>query len=319
MKNNNILVPGGGGFASVNAIKSLRLLKNKKLKLITTDSNPLSVGFYLADNGYVLPKINETSFMSKAIEIIKKEQIDLILPTSGFDIIPYANKKSLLSEMGVTCFFSDLDVINLCDNKSEFYSKCFKKGFGVPEVFNNPEKNIKNEYVFAKPIKGKGSRDVFLIKNKNQLEYVKSNFENMIYTEYLPGKEYTVDVLLDLKHNPIVAVPRERIETKAGISFKGKIVKNKSIVKKSIDLAKFLKIKGPCCIQLKEDKFGKLKLIEVNPRMGGGTIMATNAGVNFCELILKNLNKDTISEEDLNYDEITVLRYYEEIIINNNK
>ena len=79
--------------------------------------------------------------------------------------------------------------------------------------------------------------------------------------------------------------------------------------------AKFLKIKGPCCIQLKEDKFGELKLIEVNPRMGGGTIMATNAGVNFCELILKNLNKDTISEEDLNYDEITVLRYYEEIII----
>ena len=45
----------------------------------------------------------------------------------------------------------------------------------------------------------------------------------MIIQEYLPGKEYTVDVLSDLDGNSLLAIPRERIEVKAGISSKGKI------------------------------------------------------------------------------------------------
>ena len=37
---------------------------------------------------------------------------------------------------------------------------------------------------------------------------------------------------------------------------------------------------------------GVPKLTEVNPRMGGGTIMATYAGVNFPELIIKIVNDE---------------------------
>ena len=47
-----------------------------------------------------------------------------------------------------------------------------------------------------------------------------------LMSEYLPGQEYTIDVLCDMDSNPLVVIPRERLETKAGISSKGKIIKD---------------------------------------------------------------------------------------------
>ena len=80
-------------------------------------------------------------------------------------------------------------------------------------------------------------------------------------------------------------------------------------------MAEFLNTKGPICLQMKEDIDGKLKIIEVNPRMGGGTIMATLAGVNIPKLIIDLYNNVILDKSDLKFNEITVLRYYEEIVM----
>lgn len=310
----NILIPGAGGFAAINAIKSLRKI-NFNGKIITTDSNPLSAGFYLSDYYYVLPRIDDVHFINKAYEVIYKEKIDLILPTSGFDIIPYSKHKNELEKNGVSCFFSDYDTIELCDNKYKFYEK-IKNDFPTPkyslsrdEVFEFP--------VFVKPIKGKGSRNVYLCNSKSELEFVIKKYPEMLVCEYLPGKEYTIDVLSDMNGVPICAIPRERIETKDGISFKGKVEKNIKMQNLCLSLAKYIGIKGPSCMQMKQDKKGEFKFLEINPRMGGGTIMATLAGVNIPYLILKLYNKIMIEPQDVDFNEITVLRYYEEIILRN--
>lgn len=316
MIDKNILVPGAGGFAAVNAIKSLKSLNNFKGRIITTDANPLSAGFYLADKGYTLPKISDSKFINKAIEIIKKENIKIILPTSGFDIIPYSKNKKTLQELGVECFFSDYDTIQLCNNKLDFYEFAKKGNFLTPK-YTTKINEIDFFPVFAKPIIGKGSRDTFLINSKIDLQYINEKYSDMIYSEYLPGKEYTIDVLSNMNGKAIVAVPRERIETKDGISFKGKVVNNSLIQDEAKKLAEYLGIKGPCCIQIKEAVDGSLKLIEVNPRMGGGTIMAKHAGVNIPEIMLKLNENIDIKDNEFVFDNIIVLRYYEELIIKN--
>lgn len=319
----NILIPGAGGFAAINVIKTLKKKSLRALKIITTDSNLLSAGFYLADSYYQLPKINDDNFFNRALEVIENENINIIFPTSGFDIIPFSKNKQVLSDIGVCCFFSDNEVIDLCDNKEKFYQKTknaelFKVGFKTPKYTTSPEE-VNFFPVFAKPIRGKGSRDTFLINSKKELNEISKKYYNMIYSEYLPGKEYTIDVLSDLEGNAIVAVPRERTETKAGISYKGKVVNNKFLIESSLKLVEYLGIKGPCCIQVKEDTRGEFKLLEVNPRLGGGSIMTFLAGVNFPELILDIYQGKSIQKEDLEFEELTVLRYYEEIIIKNNK
>jgi carbamoyl-phosphate synthase large subunit len=49
----NVLIPGAGGPAGINTIKSLRLVSFKG-KIISTDSNYLSAGFFLSDLYYVI-------------------------------------------------------------------------------------------------------------------------------------------------------------------------------------------------------------------------------------------------------------------------
>ena len=152
-----------------------------------------------------------------------------------------------------------------------------------------------------------------MIENKLELELVMRKFENMIFQEYLPGTEYTVDVLSDLTEKPIMAIPRIRIDTKAGISVKGKIVRNSMIENLCINTAETLGIRGPSCIQLKGSKNGKLKIIEINARFGGGTIFTTLAGANFPAMLLELLSNNSLIIPKVS--EITVLRYFEEIVI----
>jgi carbamoyl-phosphate synthase large subunit len=178
-------------------------------------------------------------------------------------------------------------------------------------------KKLEGFPLIAKPRYGKGSKGIAKIENPLDLRYIQSKQNGLIFQEYLPGTEYTIDVLSDLEGEPIIAVPRIRIQTKAGISTVGKIIKDENISETCKSIAKYLKIKGPCCIQMKESNEGTLKLVEVNPRLGGGTIFTALAGANFPAMILdmamgKRIKMPRISE-------ITVVRYFEEIVVENQK
>jgi carbamoyl-phosphate synthase large subunit len=184
--------------------------------------------------------------------------------------------------------------------------------FVLPFTTTEPDK-LGSFPVLAKPRFGKGSRGIVKIDDESDLKYILSKRDDLVFQEYLPGTEYTVDVLSDLNGKPLMAVPRIRMQTRAGISTKGRVLKDASLEIDCMKIAECIGIRGPCCMQMKESGDGRLKLIEVNPRMGGGTIFTTLAGANFPALLLdmiegKQITLPTISE-------ITVIRYFEEFVL----
>jgi carbamoyl-phosphate synthase large subunit len=186
------------------------------------------------------------------------------------------------------------------------------KEFSLPFTTLNPQE-IDTYPIIAKPRYGKGSRDVIQVNDQKELQYVSSKYTSMIYQEYLPGDEYTIDVMSDLEGNPIVSVPRVRLQTKSGISTKGKIILDKYLIEESMEIVRKLKIIGPSCIQMKKDKIGDFKLVEINPRLGGGTIFTTLAGANFPKMIIDLVEGKTLQAPKIS--EVTVLRYFEEIVL----
>ena len=64
---------------------------------------------------------------------------------------------------------------------------------------------------------------------------------------------------------------------------------------------------------MKETEEGEPQLVEVNARLGGGTIFTTLAGANIPALILDLVNGKEISIPKIS--EITVIRYFEEIVV----
>ena len=305
------MIPGGGGAAGIGAIKSLKICKFKG-KTVSTDSDVLSAGIYLADRGYIVPLADNPFFLKRAMKIMEREQIDIILPTSGFDIVSYSKNKKMLRENDIIAAMSDYDTIETCLNKIKFYLK-LKNKFNLPYTTTDPLK-IDAFPCIVKPIFGKGSKDIFICYDENELKKVLLNKNGMLIQEYLPEKEYTIDVLSDLDGNSLIAIPRERIEVKSGISFKGRVILDKTMQEECLSIAEHLEIKGPSCMQMKCNKDHEPRIMEVNPRMGGGTIMTTYAGLNIPDILIKIANDKKIEIPQVK--EITMVRYYEEVILN---
>ena len=309
-KISTVLIPGASAPAGINTIKSLRL-SDFRGKLLATDSNTLSAGFFLSDYYEVIPEAEADDYIEVLLNIVDKYSIEVLMPSSGYDIFPFSEFKSKLKKHGVYPVVSDRRILEICRDKVNTFDH-LKKSFELPFTTLNPDE-IDIFPVIAKPRYGKGSRDVIQVNDKTELQFVSSRYTNMIYQDYLPGDEYTIDVMSDFDGNPIIAVPRIRLQTKSGISTKGKIVMNPELIEESMKIVRKLRIIGPSCIQMKKDKFDRFKLVEINPRLGGGTIFTTLAGANFPKMILDLVEGKAVSPPKIS--EITVLRYFEEIVL----
>ena len=280
-------------------------------KIVATDSSYLSPGFFMCEVNEVIPEADNNSFIDRLNEIVEKYGVNLLLPTSGFDIYPYSEFKEQLIKRGAFPVVSDMDSLVTCRDKMLTY-EILKSGFDLPFTTTDPSE-ISSFPIMAKPRYGKGSRDIMLLDNNDDVKYFTSKMKDLIFQEYLPGTEYTIDVLSDLEKRALMAVPRIRIQTKAGISTKGRVLKNRKIEDECKQIADFIGIRGPSCIQMKEDEDGIVKLVEINPRMGGGTIFTTLAGANFPMMLIDLIEHKKVKVPEI--QEITVIRYYEEIVI----
>ncbi|MGB7680010.1 MAG: ATP-grasp domain-containing protein [Nitrososphaeraceae archaeon] len=307
-----VLVPGAAAPAGINTIKSLKM-SNFAGKIVATDSTSLSAGFFMADVNEILPEADAQYYVKRLFEIVEKHHVQVLMPSSGYDIYPYSDNREALAKIGATAVVSDRDTLEICRDKLLTYKKMSGK-YNLPFTTADPDK-VKSFPVIAKPRFGKGSRNVIKVNNEADLRYISSNFGNTIFQEFLPGVEYTIDVLSDMNKKPIISVPRIRLQTKAGISTKGRIIRDADLETTCMNMAREIGIRGPSCIQMKESSEEQLKLIEINSRLGGGTIFSTLAGANIPSMILEMLSGTYIDPPRVS--EITVVRYYEEIVIEN--
>ena len=293
-----ILLTYAGGIAGQSVIKMINNSKYyEKLYTIGVDCDENAPGLQWVDKPVVVSKYPDCE--SELRELIEKEKPDLILPTGEEDL-------AFLSEFE-NAYMCDRSLIELCQNKYEFY-KHYKTFFGshMPQTELGWE-NL-NLPMVQKPITGRGSRGFELLENAGHIAAVE-NRPMTIYQEYLPGQEWTIDVLLTDKTK--VIVPRKRVNVKGGNSTCGKIELNRDIIMFLEMFFQDQSFRGPLCVQMKEDKDGVPKLTEINPRFGGGSIFTTIAGINFVDVILAEKFGDKLKLEEPR--EITITRYWDEM------
>jgi len=304
---NRILVTGAGGDSGLAAI---RILKASGFYVHACDCSDISSGLYLADSYSILPKASdEKTFLEEIKNIIKNNKIDIIFPNVDEELRIFAKYKD---EIDAKIIISPLETINLCQNKLETIN--FLKGYiEVPRT----NEAFEEFPLVIRPTVSRGSRNIYIAKNIKEKEfflyYIKSlNLIPMIQ-EHLPGKEYTVDCLFDENGKLIVLSARERMSTKGGISLVGKTVKEERINKIIEIIGEKIRFFGPVNIQLKEDKDGVLKLIEINPRCSGGLPITYKNELNIPLLAVKIAKGEYISPSELSYKEGIVFRYLSEV------
>lgn len=298
-----------GCMASMGLINEL---KKKDVEVIGIDCDPTSVGLYLSDKGYVVPRADKPEFLNSVLSICEIEKPDAILSGPEEEIIILSRNKKLFEDVGVLVLCPDYDTVEVCTDKFKTY-QAFKR-YGVPQPDRYEKNNVKYPCII-KPLFGRGGKGIYEIKNEEEFESCLNRIDGeFIIQEFVQGTEYTVDILADMDGNPLSIVPRIRLKTESGISVKAMTVRDREIIDYCDKIVRKIKLKGPSCIQCIKNKDG-IKFLEINPRFGGGSILSIKADKTIIPNLIKMIKGENPIPSTGFQDKLVMLRYYSEYFI----
>lgn len=317
---NVLMLNAGRRVELIQCFKNASHKLNIKSNIVAADCSYTAPALYFADRTYILPRINEPSYIDSIIKACNQENISLIVPTIDTDLLLLAqNKNRIESLTKAKLLISDARVIKICRDKIKTQKFLEENSFSVPRMYAEEELNIKTlEYpLFIKPKSGSSSINTFKVNNSNELRIYSSIVLDPIVQDFIEGEEYTVDVFLDFQSNIITIVPRLRLATRSGEISKGKIVKDREIMNDVTRLMKVLKPIGHITVQLMKTKNG-IKYIEINPRFGGGAPMSIQCGADSCKNLYKLLMDEKLYYNEEYRDNIIFLRFDNSICLDEN-
>ncbi len=295
--------------------------------LIGVNSLNASANNFRCDKFYEVPNTSSEAFETKMIDIIKKEEPDLILSGRDIDtkivseivgnnpnlkcVIPYGNLRSLSFGLDKwkTWEFSEKHNLPFA---STFV---MHKSGGVKELEAFVEEH--GFPLIAKPIEGFASQGVFFLRNLEQVLDV-ANYDDYMIQEYLgdpnamddyfkqmdgptPLFAHAPDVYHHTCHTLIepdgrineIFITKNNHQNGATVSIQR--VKNLELEKIGLKFAKAYIREGGCGpfgVQFRQDKNGAYKAQEINLRMNGNTFPRLQMGQDDLGIIIKSFLPD---------------------------
>lgn len=289
-------------------------------KVFTTDLFPeLSPACQVADQAVRVRRVSEPGALEELLEICRQHEIKLMIPTIDTELEFLATHKDAFLAVGTKVVVSELEFVKKCRDKRKTEDLFKTLGIPVPKAMdiNNPVFPF-----FAKPYDGSLSKDIYVIKGPEDITPQVSGNPKLMFMEYLSPKEYTeftVDMYYGLDHELKCAVPRQRIEVRAGEINKGVTRKNE-LYQILTDRMKVLPGAVGCITAqfFLDNTRTRVYGIELNPRFGGGYPLSYLAGANYPGYVLQEwLKGESMNFYDQWENNMLMLRYDDEIIVRN--
>lgn len=316
-----ILVTGCGGAVGLGIVKALRM-SSSKLRIVGVEADSYAACFHLRAKGcqldrtYVVPRASDSLYISRVIDICRKEKIDAIFPGTDAELEKLSTSRVKIASYGTKIIVSPPRTIKIYRDKWLTYYELNKY---LPMVKSAlPDDGIDNALKFTgtpaiiKPRLGWGSRQTYKVNNLDEAQAVINDVDKPVFQSWLNGEEYTIDGLADRQGKAAYIVPRRRIKVLAGVSFQAVTVRDEKLIELGKKVTERLKIIGPFNFQVKKVN-GEPKIFEINPRFAGTGILSVKAGVNIPLMALNEICNVEIPK-DLDFvDGLAVSRYFKEI------
>lgn len=163
------------------------------------------------------------------------------------------------------------------------------EGLGLP-VPHCPEADddLSAGYI-AKPRFGSASKGICVIHSREELAALPAGTEYLIQEYIADREEYTVDCYVHTGSGEIIAaVPRRRLEVSGGEVTRTVTFTDSEVEALARRTLRMTGLRGAVTVQmLRERPGGRLMLMEINPRPGGGAVCSVAAGADIPEYILR--------------------------------
>ncbi len=288
-------------------------------RVLAADASRLSAGFHDAHEGFLVPACTTAEYVPALLEIVRRERVKILIPLIDTELEVLARNRELFLREGCQAMVSDVAPVLVTRDKASTVQRFRQLGFDAPRLFapgdlSDPESL---QYpVFLKPVNGSSSIGAVRICSPEELRFFLARTDRPVVQTLESGGEYTVDVFADLDGRVCCAVPRQRLETRAGESSKGRTIKDRVVMDAAARLVEALGgCRGCITVQCFRGPGTRVVFFEANLRFGGGYPLSYAAGANFPGWILRLVAGEKIPRFDEWEDGLLMLRYDEAIFV----
>ncbi|MEM8946013.1 MAG: ATP-grasp domain-containing protein [Planctomycetota bacterium] len=281
----NVLISSAGRRGAL--VKILRESVAKRGgKVFAIDASDWSAACRLADDWKQVPRCGDPAFISTVLDHCQRNDIRLVIPTIDPELPVYARQRDLFRQHGISIAVSSPETIKISSDK--LATDRFLAATGLPGVVRVDPAKAATYPLIVKPRFGSASSGVQIVQDREELDFFVKRTSKPIVQQLASGDEYTVNFYVDLNQQCRVAVPHRRVETRGGEVSKCVTEMVPELVEIAHELAKKLPgAWGPMCYQAFVSEQNETRIIEINPRFGGGYPIAHQAGADFAELLLR--------------------------------
>lgn len=319
-KDITVLITAAGNVFMPGTTACLKKNGERKIRLIGADMNDDKSMLNMFDSYYTVPKGTDPTYVDVLLNICKKEKVDIILPIMSCELENLALQSGEFAEIGTVVSVSDLDSLIIANDKLKLFE--FMKLNEIPcakfDVVNSLDELNSKVISFGYPEKpvcikttnSSGSRGFRIVDaNKSRIDmflYEKPSscyitledlnvtlseadtFPTIMVMEYLPGNEYTVDLLAS-EGNVLYNCCRKSLNMDNSIMLDSLVVDNKEAMTLCETVVNKLGLSGNIGFDIRERDDGTPMIMECNPRITAGIPVFELAGVNLPYLNVKRI------------------------------
>lgn len=292
-----------------------------RARIVAIDAGASAPAAQFADVFYRVPRCDHPGFQAALADICRRERPLLVVPTIDTELPVFAERIDELARLGVRVACSRPEAVSIAADKR--LTHAWLLGCGFPTVRQGSLEEVCQAPdswrfpVIVKPVFGSASVGVERIARPAQLVAMgERGARELIVQEIAPGEEHTVHTYVDRRGECLAETPCRRLEVRGGEVSKGLTVRHAGLM----DLAAHISRKlpgayGPLNVQIFLSGDGEMRVIEINPRFGGGYPLADRAGMASPRWLLEEaLGRRPQAVADWQ-DDLAMLRYDEAVFL----
>lgn len=287
-----ILVSGASGIVGYGTLRSLKSTR-KDLLLIGTTIYEDSVANAFCDIFEKAIPTTDNKYMDWLLSIIKKHNVDLIIPGIEADLYTWSSHKETIEKAGAILLTNNLSLLELCNDKWKFFNELSK--INSPYLIQTSLDTEFTEIVkkfglpfLLKPKRGFASKGIVKVTNEDVFNLHKGQIGEILMVQEIVGnedEEFTTSAFCDGKGSYYASMTLKRKLAKDGYTDRAETYVLKDIDKVLNHFCACLKPIGPTNFQFRRHN-GELKLLEINPRISSSTSIRTAFGYNESEMVV---------------------------------
>lgn len=313
----------------LNAFRRTGTALGTALQIHGADANRLSPALYHVDKAHIVPPLSDRKYIQTLVDLVRRSRIELLVPLIDTELLLLANAVDRFADVGCRALVSSPSVVQVCRDKIATYRALRAAGIDTPITWTWDEavKRKRHRFpYFLKPRAGSAAMGNYKVNNREELQAFGKRVRDPIVQEFVEGAEHTLDVYTGFDGRPRCVVPRKRLEVRTGEVSKALVVKDPAVMAVGRSVAEMLaECRGVITVQcmvatnrVKPGRPRRIRVIEINPRFGGGAPLAIHAGADFPKWILSELlgKKPRINPTGFRAD-IAMLRFDDSVFVPN--